>query len=176
MDESLKNARAGLQSTAIETECRPCRPESHHALDMLSLEISPEKKAYRMGEPILFRAVLANDSQAAVIINNRFLVGYEEQDEREFYFRIFTPEGERYDLPSDHQADIFPKPITLENKERLPPGDAIKMDLPFTPIYQIRGEGTYIIQAVYQSEPFDKTVGGDTNTVYSNMTECVIHK
>jgi len=160
-----------------DTAARPAAPTPSKDTTMVSLEITPTKKEYAAGEPVAFEAVMTNRSPDTITINNRFLLGYEERPgfERDLYFRIFTPDGKRYDLPSDHQADIDPIPSDAQSHlQRVPPGDTVHVTLSLTPVYQIKSAGTYMVQAVYASEPIENAPGLMRGPLYSNMAECTI--
>ena len=121
-------------------------------MDKLELRLKVEKNQFTINDDIVINATLTNRSAEKLLVNNRFLIGYEEQDDREIYFRIFSSNGKRDDLPKDHQSDILPIPITKVNIQQLAPTMSIKKNIRLTPIYKFREPGKCKVIAVYESK------------------------
>ena len=84
-------------------------------MNKLTLKLETEKNKFTLGEDVHIKVTLINQSLDTLLINNGFLIGYEEEEDREIYFSIFSADGKRYDLPKDHQADILPLPPTASS-------------------------------------------------------------
>jgi hypothetical protein len=145
-------------------------------MNKLALKIEVEKKAFTVNDTIFIKATLINQSPDMVLINNRFLIGYEEQDDREIYFKIFSANGKRYDLPKDHQTDILPLAPTKTNMQQLAPSANIKSDIELTLLNQFKEPGKYKVVGVYESKPFENTQGVYQTPVCSDTLEIEILK
>lgn len=144
--------------------------------DKLALQIQAEKKKSTLDEDINIKATLMNQSSDTLLINNSFLIGYEEQDDREIYFKIFSSDGKRYDLPEDHQTDILPVPPTQANMQRLAPDESIKNEVQLTSLHHFREPGKYKVVAVYESKTVNNTPGVYQIPAYSDTLEIEIVK
>ena len=148
----------------------------HATMNKLLLQLEIEKNKFSLNEIINIRATLVNQSPDTLLINNGFLIGYEEEEDREIYFKIFSSDGKRYDLPKDHQADILPLPHTQANMQQLASGEYIKNNIELTLIYQLKEYGKYKVVVFYESKPFGDTEGIYQNPVYSDTIEIEIVK
>jgi hypothetical protein len=145
-------------------------------MDKLQLIIKAEKNRLTTKDDIVVKAALVNQSSETLLVNDRFLIGYEERDDREIYFRIFSSNGKRHDLPEDHQADIFSLAITASNMKELIPGKSIENRINLTPMYEFSEPGKYKVVAIYESKPFENTKGVYQMPVCSDTLEIEIVK
>lgn len=150
--------------------------QKNTTMNKILLQLETEKKNFALNETISIKAILTNQSSDTLLINNRFLIGYEEQGDREIYFQIFSSDGRRYDLPKDHQADILPLAPSAANIQKLKPNELIKNDIELTSIYQIKECGKYKIVGVYESKPFENIQGIYQTPIFSDTLEIEIVK
>jgi hypothetical protein len=146
------------------------------AMNKLVLQLEAEKNKFTINERVNLKVALINQSPDTLLINNGFLIGYEEEEDREIYFKIFSSDSKRYDFPKDHQADILPLPHSQTNMQKLAPGEYIKNVIELTSIYQLKECGKYKVVGVYESKPFENTEGVYQTPVYSDTLEVEIIK
>jgi hypothetical protein len=144
-----------LLSIGVITTSSCKKPIPKPPFSKLSLKLEPQKQVYSIGEEVIVLANLSNQSKDTLVINDRFLFGYEEEFDREIYFRIYTENGDRYDLPEDHQTCIFPVTVTLEDLKTLAPGENVHYNISLTTLSPIKDPGKYEIVGVYEAGQFN---------------------
>lgn len=144
-------------------------------MNKLALHLAVREKEFALNESVIVEAVLRNQSNDTVLINNRFLIGYEKGEEREIYFRIFSKKGKRYDY-FENQADILPVALTQKNMQYLAPGESIKKDIVFGLVYPFKDPGEYRVVGVYESKSFEGKTDVSQPPIYSDTLEIKIVK
>lgn len=137
----------------------------------LNFTIKADKTEYSIDESITILTTLTNHSSDSILINDRFLCAYEDDDDKECYFQVFDSKSERFDKIENRQADISPIPLSENNMRRLAPSEHIEQSINFSLLYKLK-KGEYKIVGKYKSTPYknskgiyDKTITSDTITI-----------
>lgn len=156
--------------------CNNNQLSKNESIEKLSLQLKISKKEFKINEPVFIETTLINQSSDTILVTNRFLIGYEEQSDRDIYFKIFSNDNKRYDLPVDHQSDILPIAITQMNMQKLVPGTSLKKNIELTPVYRLRQFGKYKIVGVYEFKFFENKIEQNNQRVYSDTLQIEIVK
>ena len=137
----------------------------------LNLTIKADKTEYSLDEPITILATLSNHSGDSILINDRFLFAYEDDDDKECYFQVVDSKNERFDNIENRQADISPIPLRENNMRKLAPNEHIEQSINFSLLFKLK-KGEYKVVGKYKSTPYknwkgiyEKTITSDTITI-----------
>jgi len=116
-------------------------------VEELIFYISVDKESYTIGEAIYCTMVLANKSKVPLIVNDRFLVNYDETFPHEVLFTVTGPEGKKLPFEIIVRAGLPQK----EYFKELEPGEFTLRRYELSWAYNFNEEGEYTIQAIYEN-------------------------
>lgn len=157
----------GCQSSTQKEE-PPGQMENN---DQLSLRIERENPVVLLNQPFMVKVILSNNSQEAIIVNNRMALGLEQQLSRELYPKLVhagssEPVERKYVKTNRDKAD-------LSDYVSLAPGERIEKTVDIFSQYPVVEEGRAELILFYQADESYSNAPEDVfrGIVSSNMLE-----
>jgi len=142
----------------------------------LTLRVTSERTSYSRSIPIPLTVTLRNISTAAVLINGRLGVGYEDSVVRELYFTVYTADGQVLPVPNEARTDVHRMPPRKDDFRYLEPGQTLATEVDVTMWYPCSRTGRYSIVFTYENTWDGKQFGIDawTGRVSSEPVSLVV--
>lgn len=142
----------------------------------LTLIVTSERASYSRGAPIPLTVMLRNISTAAVLVNGRMGVAYEDSVVRELYFTVSTADGQVLPVPNEARTDVHRMPPRKDDFRYLGPGQTLATVVDVTMWYPFPWAGRFSIVFTYENIWDGKQFGIDawTGRVSSDPVSLVI--
>jgi hypothetical protein len=113
---------------------------------------------------------IKNTGGAALRLNKRLVIGYENIIDRDLYFDI-TKDGAPYVGTDEFETSSAAEELTLQHYRSVAPGEALTRKLDLAEYYRFK-PGTYRIRAVYAPQPSE--AGKDAWSGVARSNEIVL--
>ncbi len=119
----------------------------HRPTPVLELKIAPEKQTFEMKEAINLLVSLENKGSLAAVVDKRFLPGPDESFGQEITLLVTGPK----EHPLPYLVLFEPSTLNPDDLEILGPRHSLTQTLTLSNAYVFGEEGTYQVQAIYDT-------------------------